>query len=417
MTLSLLLSAALLAFSGDPPASHAVVLCDADGAGVRTEVLRPESGANGASIVYVHGGNWLDDEGLKQQFGLNDPLSPASRAEVAQLVSHGYVVFVPHYRGSPRFQFPTQIVDLKCAIRALRAGALELGIDPDRIGVMGASAGGHLAALLGLAGPSAGWDRGADRAQSSRPQAVAAVSAPVNLTDRIPPLAIPLLTEVFGTADPASETLRRASPTTYVSKDAPPFFLIHGDSDPIVPYQSSQALHDALRAAGVEATFILVRHAGHELRPVAGTPTTDPSPDELTRRLLAFFDQALMPTDARTVIDKANADWMPAMLRKDAEAIVQPYAADALFVTATSEVAKGRDAILKLMRDRLSRPVTVVGGDLKQDGIALAGPTIYEWGHANLRMSDGSSGSGRYLTVWARGSDGQWQISRNLSLP
>lgn len=412
-----LVAVALLAFSGDPPAGPSVVLCEADGTGIRTEVLRPDSSPNGASIVYVHGGNWLDDEGLKQQFGLDDPVSPASRAELSVLVSHGYVVFVPHYRGSPRFQFPTHIVDLKCAMRALRTRAAELRIDPDRIGVMGASAGGHLAALLGLAGTSAGWDRGADTTVSSRPQAVAAVSAPVDLTGRIPPLAISLLNTVFGSADPTSEALRRASPATYVSKDAPPFLLVHGDADPIVPYQSSQALHDALRAAGAQASFILVRHAGHELRPAPGYATTDPPADELTRRLITFFDQALMPAGARATIDRANADWLPAILRKDAEAIVQPYSEDALFVTATGDVAKGRDAILKLMRARLARPVSVIGGELKQDGIALAGPLIYEWGHASVRLSDGSSGSGRYLTVWARGPSGQWRISRNLSLP
>ena len=83
-----------------------LTLCDSGGVGIRTEVLRPSAGANGASIVYVHGGNWFDDQGLEQQYGLHDPVSPASRAELVRLVAHGFVVFVPHYRGSPRFSFP-----------------------------------------------------------------------------------------------------------------------------------------------------------------------------------------------------------------------------------------------------------------------------------------------------------------------
>lgn len=308
----MILAASLLMslVAGSTPLSDApfVTLCESDGSGIRTEVLRPASGPNGASIVFVHGGNWLDDEGLKEQYGLDDPVSPASRAQLTRLVSHGYVVFVPHYRGSPRFKFPVHIVELKCAMRALRTRAQELRIDPDRIGVMGASAGGHLAALLGLAGGSAGWDMGPYVGVSSRPQAVAVISAPVDLTGQIPSLAAPLLRTVFGTADPQSKALKNASPSAYVSKNAPPFFLVHGDTDPIVPYQLSEALHQSLRDAGADATFVLVHHAGHELRPVLGLTQTDPPAEDLTRALIAFFDQALAPAVARatTAIDEAS---------------------------------------------------------------------------------------------------------------
>jgi acetyl esterase/lipase len=293
MMLASLMAVVLLGSTDTPGPTTSLLLCEANGAGIRTEVMRPSSGADGASIVYVHGGNWLDDEGLKQQFGLDDPVRAESRAQLAGFVAHGYVVFVPHYRGSPRFTFPAHIVDLKCAMRALRVRAAELGIDPDRMGVMGASAGGHLAALMGLAGPSAGWDSGPYPTVSSRPQAVATISAPVDLTGRIPAPAVPLLIAVFGTADPASAVLKQASPVTYISKDAPPFFLVHGEADRIVPYQSSSALHDALRAAGVDATFILVRHAGHELRPAPGYNITDPPAADLMTQFLAFFDRVL----------------------------------------------------------------------------------------------------------------------------
>jgi uncharacterized protein (TIGR02246 family) len=282
---------------------------------------------------------------------------------------------------------------------------------------MGASAGGHLAALVGLAGPAAGWDIGAYPDVSSRPRAVADFSGPSDLSGPIPLPAVPLALTVFGSAETNAPVLTSASPVTYVSKDAPPFLIVHGEADPIVPPAASRELYEKLRSAGAEASLVMVRDAGHDLRPTKGHAITEPSADELTARLIAFFDQTLAPADARETIEKANAAWLPAVLRKDPAPIVEPYAEDAVFVTATGETARGREAILKLMRERFAKPVTVTGGDLKQDGIALAGPLIYEWGHATLKLSDGTTGAGRYLTVWARGADGRWRISRNLSLP
>ncbi len=294
MMLSLLLAMALSGEAVADPPANTVTLCESAAGGIRTEVLRPAANGNGAAIVYVHGGNWYDDEGLKAQFGLTDPVSAGSRAELNQLAAHGYTVLVPHYRGSPRFQFPIHIIDLKCAVRALRARAAELRIDPDRLGVMGASAGGHLASLLGLAGPSAGWDTGPYPTVSSRPNAVAELSAPSDLTGPIPPLGIAIAKAVFGTAETGAPALQAASPTHYISSDAPPFLIVHGEDDPIVPPVLSRLLYDKLRAAGVPATLIMVRHAGHDLRPVNGAAETEPSAAELTRRLLEFFDSELL---------------------------------------------------------------------------------------------------------------------------
>ena len=282
---------------------------------------------------------------------------------------------------------------------------------------MGASAGGHLAALLGLAGPSAGWDVGPYPGVSSRPRAVADFSGPSDLSGPIPPLIVPLALTVFGSAETNAPVLASASPVNYVSKDAPPFLIVHGEADPIVPPAASRELYDKLKAAGVEASLIMVRNAGHDLRPTPGHTSTEPSGEELDARLLSFFDQALMPPDARETIEKANAAWLPAIRRKNAGPIVEPYSEDAVFVTATGEVAEGREAIRKLMEKRFARPITVTGGELKQDGVALAGSLVYEWGHATLEMSDGTTSTGRYLTVWSRGTDSRWRISRNLSLP
>jgi uncharacterized protein (TIGR02246 family) len=124
---------------------------------------------------------------------------------------------------------------------------------------------------------------------------------------------------------------------------------------------------------------------------------------------------------ARTTIAKANADWVDAMKRQDVPAIVEPYADDATFVTATGEAVRGRSAIAQLMRERFVKTGRVTTARIVQDGITAAGTMIFEWGHADLEMAREGQAAvptrGRYLTVWAKDSAGRWRITRNLSLP
>ena len=128
-----------------------------------------------------------------------------------------------------------------------------------------------------------------------------------------------------------------------------------------------------------------------------------------------------VPADARAAIAAANAAWVPAMRRQDVAAIVEPYAEDGVFVTATGESVKGRAAIGQLMRDRFAKTGRMVAGTIAQDGLVRVGDLIYEWGHAEMRLApEGGaevSAAGRYLTVWRHEADGAWRIARNLSLP
>ncbi len=129
-----------------------------------------------------------------------------------------------------------------------------------------------------------------------------------------------------------------------------------------------------------------------------------------------------VPADARATIAAANAAWVPAMQRQDTAAIVEPYADDAVFVTATGESVQGRAAIARLMRDRFAKTGRLVAGTIAEDGLVKVGDLIYEWGHAEMRLAPPGGGAdvraaGRYLTVWRRDADGIWRISRNLSLP
>ena len=125
------------------------------------------------TAVYVHGGSWISGNYDTGGF-IIDSIG-------RQLEANGFVVVSLDYRLGPAERWPDQIVDVKCAIRYLRANAHQLNIDPREIGAWGQSAGGHLVALLGTAGPSAGWDIGAYPDESSAVQAVVDMAGPSDL--------------------------------------------------------------------------------------------------------------------------------------------------------------------------------------------------------------------------------------------
>jgi uncharacterized protein (TIGR02246 family) len=135
----------------------------------------------------------------------------------------------------------------------------------------------------------------------------------------------------------------------------------------------------------------------------------------------AAASRAPVPADARTAIARANDDWLGAMQRQDAKAMVEPYAEDGVFVLATGKAVTGRAAIEQLMRERFRTSGTLVSGKLHQDDLVTAGSMIYEWGHAELEVAAApgqppTRSIGRYLTVWKRDNAGNWRIIRNLSL-
>jgi len=123
---------------------------------------------------------------------------------------------------------------------------------------------------------------------------------------------------------------------------------------------------------------------------------------------------------ARPTIEAANADWVPAMKRKDAKAIASFYAADGVLVAPNGHAIQGREAVEKSYADSMTADFRFLGGSLVQEGIVLAaGPMIYEWGRADFDVERGGKTahrSGNYLTVWKRDASGAWRISRNLAM-
>ncbi len=206
-------------------------------------------------IVFLHGGGW--------RVG-----SKAEAAKVVEAVNGaGYAVASVDYRLSGTAIFPAQIQDCKTAVRWLRANAAKYGLNPRRIGVMGFSAGGHLAALLGTsAGVESleGRDEGSPR-ESSRVQAVCDVSGPVDLA--IPTHSIigklSVYGELAGSASEKPALVRAANPVTYITGKEPPFLIIQGGQDELVVAKHAELLADALRKKGGSVLMVTVQGGGH----------------------------------------------------------------------------------------------------------------------------------------------------------
>jgi acetyl esterase/lipase len=213
----------------------------------------------GPLLVWIHGGGW-------RAGNRNNPPGLA-------LLGKGYAVASIEYRFSQVAIFPAQIEDCKAAIRWLRAHASEYGYDPQRVGAWGASAGGHLAALLGVTGEVRDFDVGENLDQSSAVQCVIDWFGPADFPAYDPELPTPMvkreqpdsvLAQLFG--GPVSEHLelaKRASPVTWVTKKAAPMLIMQGTKDPLVPLDQSQRLYNKLKAAGAEVQLDVIEGAGH----------------------------------------------------------------------------------------------------------------------------------------------------------
>ena len=171
-----------------------------------------------------------------------------------------------NYRFSQHALFPAQIEDCKAAIRWLRANAKKYNLDAGHIGVWGASAGGHLVALLGTTGGVKELEgKGGNLDQSSRVQCVVDWFGPTDFTKmggwQDKPDS-PMARLVGGPVKDKPELAVKANPITYVGKDSAPFLIMHGEEDKLVPMNQSELMDEALRKAGVESTLVRIPKAG-----------------------------------------------------------------------------------------------------------------------------------------------------------
>jgi len=230
-------------------------------------VLPPESDRPVPVVVFLHGGGW--------RLGSRHSAGPAYRSAdptpFEQVALAGVAVASVDYRLSGEAVWPAQLHDAKAAVRWLRRRAGELGIDPERVAAWGESAGGHLAALLGLTGGHPALEGAVGvTGPSSRVSAVAAWFAPTDLVgfaaDTGADPADPTTREAQLLGAPPSTVPDRAaeaSPVTHVSPTAPPVLLLHGRVDRFVPCVQSERLHDALRDVGAEVELHRYDDADH----------------------------------------------------------------------------------------------------------------------------------------------------------
>jgi len=228
--------------------------------------------------LYVHGGGMTG--GDKSDF---NPVL------LDTLASAGYAVASVNYRLAPQFRFPTQIEDVKCAIRYLRAKAPKYGLNAKEIFAFGTSVGGQLVALAALTGSHSAFDVGPYPTESSNVLAVADMFGPANLTERASGFSPSVIQQVFGKSDYRDLVL--ASPTHFVVPNSPPILLVQGVDDTIVLKSQSIELYRDLKAVGDQTQLVLVQNMEHMFVQV-GSRSLDPSLRQIAKDMVSFFDKA-----------------------------------------------------------------------------------------------------------------------------
>jgi acetyl esterase/lipase len=250
------------------------------GMALTMDVFAPKKEANGAAVVLIVSGGWVSDNAA-----INGPILATF---VGEPVKRGYTVFAVYHGSQPRFTVPEAVADVNRAVRYIRSHAREYQIDPDRIGVTGGSAGGHLSLMLGVGG-DAGNPKSPDPVEraSSRVQAVACLFPPTDFLNYGGKgkyaFASDGVLAAFRTAvdvrefDARTQRLeriaddkrvlelaRQISPITHVSAESAPTLIVHGDADVLVPLQQSEAMVARLKEAGVVAELVVRKGRKHD---------------------------------------------------------------------------------------------------------------------------------------------------------
>ena len=244
-----------------------VMFAERDSGRLRADLVLPRGSGPWPTIVWLHGGGWFTgDRTLAPDLG-------------RYFAARGFAMASIEYRLSGTASFPAQLHDVRSAVRFLRRNAARFGIDPGAMGLWGSSAGGHLAALTAVTGHLPVLDGEPREAGDAGVQAVSEGYGPVDLAAVVAAAApdSPLVGEqapearlLGGPPAERAELAAQASPLTYVSAAAPPFQILHGTADVLVPDSQSAALHTALSAADVESTLYLLDGFRHGFLNPAG---------------------------------------------------------------------------------------------------------------------------------------------------
>jgi acetyl esterase/lipase len=274
-----------------------IVYGSGSGRELALDVLRPRDAGDRPrpAVIWVHGGGWVDGERAPSP---NPPLA-----------AHGFVTASISYRFSQEAIFPAQIHDVKAAIRFLRANASRWNADPDRIGIWGASAGGHLAALAAVTANIAGLEgEGGNPGISTAVQAAVPLCPPTDflvdwtmITDYPPhPEVVAVLPQLLGGGDVADPVVRAraelASPLVHAWHGAAPMLVVHGSRDDLVPIAQARSFVSRLGAVGADVELLELAEDDHALVTVFGEEGA-PSTATMTR-IIEFFEMTLGPVPA-----------------------------------------------------------------------------------------------------------------------
>jgi acetyl esterase len=236
------------------PAQDGVVYGQADGETLTMDYYAPNGPGPHPIAIIIHGGGY--------QRGNSKSGSEAYCIDF--LVPAGYAVFSVNYRLAPKYPYPYMVYDVERSVRYIRHNAQRWNADPDRMALVGGSAGGYLSNMVGLLNVP-GDPQAADPVdrESAKVQAVVTLYAQSSMA------TVPLNADVHALLDPLIQqkgeqaALREASPITYVTKNAPPFLLIQGDQDEYIPFSEDTNLQTALQKAGVRCDVIRIPGGAH----------------------------------------------------------------------------------------------------------------------------------------------------------
>jgi len=242
------------------------------------DVIQPKK-PNGAGVLFMVSGGWVSFWVPPET--VVGPKAPAFFKIFNDLVDHGFTLFVVRHGSSPQFKVPEAVADVRRAVRFVRLNAAKYDVDPNRLGVCGMSAGGHLSLMLGTAS-----DEGDKKAKdevdrtSDRVAAVVAYFAPVDIREWVGTKI-----DKFPALDFDKKLADSVSPILNVSADDPPTLLIHGDADTLVTLNNSERIEAAFKKEKVPCELIVMKGAGHGFAGEQG--------EQAAKALVAWFDKYL----------------------------------------------------------------------------------------------------------------------------
>ncbi len=227
-----------------------VVYCQRASEPLKADLYVPKGAGPFPGVLVVHGGAWMAGDRYRMQ------------SFCRELASAGMTAATIDYRLAPRHPFPAQLEDCQSAVSWLGENAGAYKVDPNRLGGLGYSAGGHLVALLATVGADADGKVNNSGESAPRLRCVVAGGAPCDFR-QLPANSRGMAYWLGGTRREKPDAYRLASPAAFVSRDDPPILFFHGETDSLVPIDGARQMVEACQQAGVAARLYTVEGVGH----------------------------------------------------------------------------------------------------------------------------------------------------------